>query len=58
MNEWFGESPQMGRPEDAQRKRLRELATEWRPMTQDESDELSTAIEEFARKHDIKLEEE
>lgn len=59
MNEWFGESPkELPRPNDAQRARLRELAQEWQPLTQDESDALSTAVREFASKHNITLEEE
>ena len=59
MSEWFGEPlRELPHPDDSQRQRLRELATEWRPMTQTENDELQQAIEEFAAKHDIKLEEE
>jgi len=73
MSEWFGDAPgnpelsrhpggdpirELPRPDDAQRERLRRLAKEWQPMTQDESDALSAAVKEFASKHNISLEEE
>ena len=59
MNEWFGDpTKELPRPDDAQRERLRRLAKEWQPMTQDESDALSAAVKEFASKHNISLEEE
>ena len=59
MSEWGGEPlRELPHPDDSQRQRLRELATEWRPMTQTENDVLQQAIEEFASKHNISLEEE
>ena len=54
MSEWFGEPvKELPQPDDAQRQRLRELA-----LSQEWNDSLSTAAKEFARKHNIELEEE